>query len=124
MNPADHTVGPVPLETGKYEKFSGEPEATVVVTISTEPVKDHTIWSLFSFVYANIFCLGLAAFIYSIKARDRKVAGDMNGARRYGSTARCLNIWATVLASIILLITIILFSMGDFKKQLEIGNRM
>lgn len=37
------------------------------VNVSTEPPKDHIIWSLFSFVYANPCCLGLAALIFSIK---------------------------------------------------------
>ncbi|KAK2842584.1 hypothetical protein Q5P01_012784 [Channa striata] len=112
MNPVDHTgEGSIPVHTGKYERFSGQPEGTAVVNIGTEPPKDHIIWSLFSFVNANIFCLGLAALIFSIKARDRKVAGDLNGVRHYGSTARCLNIWAAVLVSIIWLITIIMFTL-------------
>lgn len=38
--------------------------------------------------------------IWSSQARDRKVAGELEGARHYASTARCLNIVATVLASI------------------------
>ncbi|KAK2842585.1 hypothetical protein Q5P01_012785 [Channa striata] len=68
MNPVDHTgEGSIPVQTGKYERFSGQPEGTAVVHIGTEPPKDHVIWSLFSFVYANIFCLGLAALIFSIK---------------------------------------------------------
>lgn len=45
--------------------------------------------------------------LWSFQARDRKVAGDLDGARHYGSTARCLNIWATVLVSITVLITFI-----------------
>uniref|UniRef100_A0A668SUZ9 Interferon-induced transmembrane protein 3 n=1 Tax=Oreochromis aureus TaxID=47969 RepID=A0A668SUZ9_OREAU len=77
--------------------------------VITESPKDHIIWSLFSFVYANPFCLGLAALIYSIKARDRKMVGDVDGARHYGSTARSLNIAATVIAVTGFLIFIIIF---------------
>eukprot|EP00064_Thunnus_orientalis_P017026 superscaffoldBa00003512_g17100 len=40
-------------------------------------------------------------------ARDRKVAGDLEGARNYGSTARLLNIVSTVLAAVTILIVII-----------------
>uniref|UniRef100_A0A3P9I233 Uncharacterized protein n=1 Tax=Oryzias latipes TaxID=8090 RepID=A0A3P9I233_ORYLA len=53
---------------------------------------DHIIWSLCCFLYSNPLCLGLAALIFSIKSRDRKVVGDLEGARHYGATARCLNI--------------------------------
>ena len=45
--------------------------------------------------------------IWSSQARDRKVAGDLEGARHYASTARCLNIVATVLFSITILIVMI-----------------
>ncbi|XP_010775386.1 dispanin subfamily A member 2b-like, partial [Notothenia coriiceps] len=77
------------------------------VSVPPEPPKDHIIWSLCCFLYSNPFCLGLAALIYSIKARDRKVVGDMEGARHYGSTAQWLNISATVLGSIMIVISII-----------------
>uniref|UniRef100_A0A671UCC2 Uncharacterized protein n=1 Tax=Sparus aurata TaxID=8175 RepID=A0A671UCC2_SPAAU len=83
----------VPLQ-GRYDGFPGQPGGPAV------PPKDHIIWSLCCFVYSNPLCLGLAALIFSIKARDRKVAGDLEGARLYASTAHCLNIWATVLVSI------------------------
>uniref|UniRef100_A0A3B5B6W4 Uncharacterized protein n=1 Tax=Stegastes partitus TaxID=144197 RepID=A0A3B5B6W4_9TELE len=45
-----------------------------------------------------------------IKARDRKVVGDLEGARHYGSTARSLNIVATVLTGFIVLIVVIAYS--------------
>ncbi|MEQ2305182.1 hypothetical protein AMECASPLE_035036 [Ameca splendens] len=76
--------------------------------VTTERPMDHIIWSLCSFVYGNPCCLGLAALIFSIKARDRKVVGDIEGARHYSSTARSLNIAATVLISIICLSLIII----------------
>ncbi|KAM8750596.1 interferon-induced transmembrane protein 1-like [Acanthopagrus schlegelii] len=111
MNPSGYPGEVVPLQ-GRYDGFSGQPGGPAVVqyttlNISSEPPKDHIIWSLCCFVYANPLCLGLAALIFSIKARDRKVAGDLEGARHYASTARCLNIWATVLFSIAILIVMI-----------------
>nr|XP_020478146.1 dispanin subfamily A member 2b-like [Monopterus albus] len=92
----------VPLQVGRYDVPPGQPGGPVMVqyttvTISTDPPKDHIIWSIFNLVYGNVFCFGLAALFHSVKARDRKVAGDLNGARNYGNTARCLNIVATVL---------------------------
>uniref|UniRef100_A0A3P9LJ25 Uncharacterized protein n=1 Tax=Oryzias latipes TaxID=8090 RepID=A0A3P9LJ25_ORYLA len=62
------------------------------IVLQAEPPKDHIIWSLCCFLYSNPLCLGLAALIFSIKSRDRKVVGDLEGARHYGATARCLNI--------------------------------
>lgn len=35
--------------------------------------------------------------MFSLQARDRKMLGDLNGAKHYGSTARSLNIWSTAL---------------------------
>ncbi|XP_074490052.1 dispanin subfamily A member 2b-like [Sebastes fasciatus] len=108
MNPEGYPIENVPLQ-GTYDGQPGGPTVVqyTTVNINTEPPKDHIIWSLLCFMYSNPCCLGLAALTFSIKARDRKVAGDLQGARHYGSTARCLNIWATVLFSIMVLIAII-----------------
>ncbi|XP_033940270.1 dispanin subfamily A member 2b-like [Pseudochaenichthys georgianus] len=100
---------------GRYEGFHGQPGVSTVVqctpvSVPPEPPRDHIIWSLCCLFYANPCCLGLAALIFSIKARDRKVVGDMEGARHYGSTARCLNTCATVWVSIMILIFIITFT--------------
>ncbi|XP_037622741.1 dispanin subfamily A member 2b-like [Sebastes umbrosus] len=108
MNREGYQIESVPLQ-GRYDGQPGGPRVVqcTTVNISTEPPKDHIIWSLLCFMYSNPCCLGLAALIFSIKARDRKVAGDLEGARQYGSTARCFNIVATVLFSIMVLIFII-----------------
>ncbi|XP_037307237.2 interferon-induced transmembrane protein 1-like [Pungitius pungitius] len=115
MDPPCYQTGSVALK-GRNEGYPGPPAGPSGVQYTSvnmapeapEAPKDHVIWSIFNLIYCNPFCLGLTALIFSIKARDRKVAGDMNGARHYGSTARCLNIWATVLVSISLLILIII----------------
>ncbi|KAK9516365.1 hypothetical protein VZT92_024302 [Zoarces viviparus] len=83
------------------------------VNIESEAPRDHVIWSIFNFFHLNPCCLGLAALVFSIKARDRKMAGDMSGARHYGSTARCLNIWATVLICLLSLIFIIVIALTN-----------
>ncbi|XP_074490043.1 dispanin subfamily A member 2b-like [Sebastes fasciatus] len=84
MNPEGYPIERVPLQ-GRRVELHGQPGGPTVVqcttvNISTEPPKDHIIWSLLCFMYSNHFCLGLAALIFSIKARDRKVAGDLEGA--------------------------------------------
>ncbi|NWS19217.1 IFM2 protein, partial [Pachyramphus minor] len=70
------------------------------------PPRDHLIWSFFTTLYGNICCLGLLAFVFSVKSRDRKVLGDHSGALSYGSTAKCLNITALVLNIIVVIIVI------------------
>ncbi|CAI5665453.1 unnamed protein product [Oreochromis niloticus] len=117
MHPQGYPTEAVPLQGVNYGGLHGHPgvvqhtamNITAGQQVITEPPKDHIIWSLFSLVYANPFCLGLAALIYSIKARDRKMVGDVDGARHYGSTARNLNIVATVIVTTAILITIIVF---------------
>ncbi|XP_051807751.1 dispanin subfamily A member 2b-like [Acanthochromis polyacanthus] len=110
MNPQGYPSASVPLQGVPY----GQPQASMVqyttVNVIEEPPKDHIIWSIFNFFYMNPFCLGLAALIYSVKARDRKMVGDLQRARHHGSTARNLNIAATVLIGLTVLILIIIFS--------------
>ncbi|XP_029290363.1 dispanin subfamily A member 2b-like [Cottoperca gobio] len=113
MNLAGYSSDNVPF-LGRYDGTPGQPGGSTTaqyttVNISTEPPKDHIIWSLSNFVFVNVFCLGLVALIFSIKL-DRKVAGDLEGARRHGSTAKYLNISATVLTSTIVLIYIIIIT--------------
>ncbi|XP_069595126.1 interferon-induced transmembrane protein 1-like isoform X1 [Ranitomeya imitator] len=95
-------------------EFGSYPPQTVqstVVTIMPEspPVRDHIIWSLFNTMYLNFCCLGFLAFVFSIKSRDRKLHGDRNSATSYGSTARSLNIAATVLSILFTIVVIIIF---------------
>ncbi|XP_068579343.1 dispanin subfamily A member 2b-like [Cebidichthys violaceus] len=115
MNPVGYPTENVALQgyPGQpgHPGHSGHPGGPMVqytsVNITSEVPRDHVIWSIFNFLHWNPCCLGLVALVYSIKARDRKMAGDMSGARNYGSTARCLNIWATVLLGLIALLFII-----------------
>ncbi|NWI40531.1 IFM1 protein, partial [Picathartes gymnocephalus] len=74
---------------------------TVLLEEPPPPPRDHLVWSLFTTLYCNFCCLGLMAFVFSVKSRDRKVLGDRSGAQSYGSTAKCLNITALVINTII-----------------------
>ncbi|MCI4382096.1 hypothetical protein PGIGA_G00259690 [Pangasianodon gigas] len=85
----------------------GRGAGTVVVAMPEHP-PDYIVWSIASIVYGNPCCLGLIAFYYSIKSRDRKMVGDMNGARSYGSTAQCFNGFALALIIIPFVIIIVL----------------
>ncbi|XP_053304634.1 dispanin subfamily A member 2b-like [Spea bombifrons] len=92
------------------------PQATVV-TIPTmaPPLKDHLVWSIFNTAYLNFCCLGLLALVFSVKSRDRKLVGDASGARSYGSTAKSLNIAATVFSILVVVLLIILMATGVFR---------
>ncbi|XP_078077412.1 dispanin subfamily A member 2b-like [Mustelus asterias] len=83
--------------------------ATTVITLaeSAAPVRDHFLWSIFNFVCMNFCCLGFVALVYSVKARDRKVMGDVDGSRHFGSTARSFNIAATVLTILLCVIYVL-----------------
>uniref|UniRef100_A0A8C4ZZ87 Uncharacterized protein n=1 Tax=Gadus morhua TaxID=8049 RepID=A0A8C4ZZ87_GADMO len=58
--------------------------------------RDYVVWSICSFFHANPFCLGMAALIFSIKARDMKVMGDLQRARGYSKWALVLNVAALI----------------------------
>ncbi|CAH2326270.1 CTD small phosphatase [Pelobates cultripes] len=82
---------------GSYPPPNKPDTAHTVITIGAPaPPRDHLLWSLCNTLYLNLFCLGFMALIYSVKARDQKVQGDEQTARRYGQKARCYNILATV----------------------------
>ncbi|XP_074533356.1 dispanin subfamily A member 2b-like [Halichoeres trimaculatus] len=96
----------VPLHGMGYGDFPAQPggprvNENTTVTIDIDPPKDHIVMSLCNFVYINPCCLGLAALIYSIKSRDRRIVGDLEGARHYTSLARKYNSAAHILVAII-----------------------
>ncbi|XP_029812017.1 interferon-induced transmembrane protein 3-like [Suricata suricatta] len=85
------------------------PMTTTVINIQPEMnVPDYIVWSMFNTVYMNWCCLGIVAFAYSVKSRDRKMVGDVTGAQTYASTAKCLNIWALVLGLLLIIMFMIL----------------
>ncbi|KAL4622752.1 dispanin subfamily A member 2b-like [Arapaima gigas] len=83
---------------------------TILTPASPLLLQDYIVWSLYSFVWVNP-CLGLAALIFSIKAQDRKVVGDLEAAREYGNKAICLNAFALIVTSVIVLVIIIFFTL-------------
>ncbi|KAL1023532.1 hypothetical protein UPYG_G00042050 [Umbra pygmaea] len=82
-------------------------ERTVVVEQS-QP-RDDFVWSLCNLIYCNPCCLGLIAVYYSIKSRDRKMVGDLEGARNHGQTARCYNIVILIISLIMTIGIMVLF---------------
>ncbi|XP_059507856.1 dispanin subfamily A member 2b-like [Stegostoma tigrinum] len=78
-------------------------------------VRDYVIWSIFNVSYMNFFCFGLAALFFSIKCRDRKMQGDLEGAQRFARKARALNIAASALSALVFIIFIALAGAGAFR---------
>ncbi|KAM6115093.1 interferon-induced transmembrane protein 5-like [Pterocles gutturalis] len=66
-----------------------------------DPPRDYVLWSLFNVLLgqalAFLGCLCFPALLCSIKARDCKVLGDLEGARRHGARARVVNIICSLL---------------------------
>ncbi|KAJ7998265.1 hypothetical protein DPEC_G00220850 [Dallia pectoralis] len=112
--PAYHLQS-VPKQGKNYIRLQEPQEPTFQTSVVVEqphrvaPLpRDHLLWSLFTFIYCNTFCLGLVALYYSIKSRDRKVLGDLEGARGDGNTARSVNIGTLTLTLTLCLIVIII----------------
>ncbi|XP_075438851.1 dispanin subfamily A member 2b-like [Ascaphus truei] len=104
---------PLREELMEFRGVSGEQsQSTVLIMANDPPVRDHIVWSLFNTIFLNFCCLGFFALVFSVKSRDRKLIRDVSGATSYGSTARSLNIAATVLSILTVVIIIILVVTG------------
>ncbi|XP_076199429.1 interferon-induced transmembrane protein 5-like [Aptenodytes patagonicus] len=73
--------------------------------------RDYVVWSLFNVLLgyglAYLGCLCFPALVFSIKARDCKVLGDLEGARRHGARAKVLNIICSILMVLIVVAIIV-----------------
>ncbi|EGW14477.1 interferon-induced transmembrane protein 2 [Cricetulus griseus] len=84
---------------------------STVINISSDNVpKDFITWSTFNTVFMNSCCLGFIAYIFSVKSRDRKMVGDVNGAQDYATTAKRLNIAAVIVSIVSFIVLIIVIS--------------
>lgn len=66
------------------------PRSTTVMVEETQqppqpPPRDHLVWSLFTTLYGNFCCLGLLAFVFSVKVRG---PGDNGAGGGRGDTHR------------------------------------
>ncbi|XP_053093239.1 interferon-induced transmembrane protein 1-like [Pangasianodon hypophthalmus] len=100
----------------------GRRAATVVLSMPDHP-PDYVVWSIASLYYGNPCCLGLVALIFSMKSRDRKLMGDMTGAKMYGSNACCANGFALALFIISTIIFIVLVVYFKPFNQIHVAGR-
>ncbi|XP_037994219.1 interferon-induced transmembrane protein 5-like [Motacilla alba alba] len=74
--------------------------------------RDYVLWSVFNVLLwcalGGLGCCGFPALVYSIKARDCKLVGDVEGARRHSHRARVANIICSVGVAAALVIFIII----------------
>ncbi|KAK2520504.1 interferon-induced transmembrane protein 1-like [Columba livia] len=80
--------------------------------------RDFVLWSLFNTLFCNPFCLGFIALVFSVKARDRKIAQDPAGAGSYGRKAKQVNIVAFCLGAVVTIICLV-FLVQSYKMMLE-----
>ncbi|GCC17708.1 dispanin subfamily A member 2b-like [Chiloscyllium punctatum] len=108
----------VPLNLNNYPNQGPNAQMVTTTVVNVAPnvtsVRDHFLWSIFNFAFMNFCCLGFVAMVFSVKSRDRKVVGDVEGAQHYASTARKLNIVTTVLSSLLFIICFALLVSGTF----------
>ncbi|XP_078405439.1 dispanin subfamily A member 2b-like [Cetorhinus maximus] len=108
----EHRAEQVPMNPAPYPYQV--PTTVVTMAPNVMMFRDHLLWSIFNFFYLNFCCLGFVALVYSVKSRDRKFVGDVEGARHHASTARTLNIVATALSILVFVIFIVLVFVGVF----------
>ncbi|NWI10897.1 IFM5 protein, partial [Crypturellus soui] len=72
-----------------------DPSPTIIAVGPAVVPRDHLVWSVFNTIYMNLCCLGVVALAFSVKARDRKAAGDAEAAQHFSSRAKCYNALAT-----------------------------
>uniref|UniRef100_A0A8D2NKE8 Uncharacterized protein n=1 Tax=Zosterops lateralis melanops TaxID=1220523 RepID=A0A8D2NKE8_ZOSLA len=111
MEPRQADVS-IPLQSSKWDGAAPEPR-------SDPQPRDYVLWSVFNALLwcavGGLGCLGFPGIFYSIKARDCKSVGDLEGARRHGGRAKVVNIVCSVLVTVVLLlfifVTVLLYSM-------------
>ncbi|XP_017693706.1 PREDICTED: dispanin subfamily A member 2b-like [Lepidothrix coronata] len=106
----------IPLQSSGWGSAAPGPRAD-------PPPRDYVLWSLLNVVLwcavAGLGCLGFPPLVYSIKARDCKLLGDLEGARRHGSRARVANIICSVLVTLVLVVFIIIIIIIFMTTMLE-----
>ncbi|XP_054490515.1 dispanin subfamily A member 2b-like [Agelaius phoeniceus] len=74
--------------------------------------RDYVLWSVFNVLLwsalGGMGCCGFPALVYSVKARDCKVSGDLEGARRHSHRARVVNIVCSVAVAVVWVIFIVI----------------
>ncbi|NWX13332.1 IFM2 protein, partial [Aegotheles bennettii] len=95
---------------------------TVTTFVRPGPVPnppDFVLWSFFNTLFCNVFCLGFLALVFSVKARDKKITQDPEGATSFGRTAKHLNIAAFCLGLVVIIIFIVVLATSFSSLQMH-----
>jgi hypothetical protein len=113
QNPSQYQIGPSLVDQ------NGQPIPVVFVTNSTNGhfqlagdinnVPEYTRWSVFN-IGCCLFVIGACALCMSIKTRNRKRMGDLQGARKASKWAAILNTIATVVGIIVIILNILQYT--------------
>uniref|UniRef100_A0A8C5AVG4 Uncharacterized protein n=1 Tax=Gadus morhua TaxID=8049 RepID=A0A8C5AVG4_GADMO len=95
--------------------WSRDPDTVVTIVNPVEHPRDYVVWSICSFFHANPFCLGLLALIFSFKARDMKVTGDLQRAREYSKWALGFNVAVLIILFLTIFSLLILMMYNVYK---------
>ncbi|XP_060689913.1 dispanin subfamily A member 2b-like [Hemiscyllium ocellatum] len=105
----------VPMDSTSYLSKQAAPPLLLTSAVHNLPLnRDYFVWSLFNSFYMNICCIGFLALTFSVKSRDRKFVGDLEGCRQHASTARKLNIVSSVLCTITTITIVVMAMAGTF----------
>ncbi|GCC27083.1 hypothetical protein chiPu_0005504 [Chiloscyllium punctatum] len=103
------------MDPESYLSKQAAPPLLLTSAVRNLPLtRDYFVWSLFNSFYMNICCIGFLALTFSVKSRDRKFVGDLEGCRQHASTARKLNIVSSVLCAISIIIVVVIAMAGTF----------
>ena len=99
----DHNIYPIlPVE----EKALIKTNEINALSNQTKKIKDYIQWSVFN-TFCCCLCLGIAAFVFSIKTRNSQLNQESNSeSERFSKVAFKLNLTATIMGFIILVIII------------------
>ena len=84
------------------------PSDRLLVKTSLEHVPEYTVWSLFNMICCW-FCLSLLAMIMSHKIQEKKRKDDLEGAKDASEMIAILNVFATTIGTIIIIICLFHF---------------
>ncbi|XP_063253926.1 interferon-induced transmembrane protein 5-like [Prinia subflava] len=102
MEPRQADVS-IPLQSSKWGAAAPGPR-------SDPQPQDFLLWSVFNVLLwcavGGLGCLGFPPLVYSVKARDCKSVGDLEGARRHSHRARVANIICSLVVAVVWVICI------------------
>ncbi|XP_030222983.1 dispanin subfamily A member 2b-like [Gadus morhua] len=109
-------VRAAPPSEHQEQQFNRDPDTVVTIGNPVEDPRDYVVWSICSLFHGNPFCLGLVALIFSFKARDTKLIGDLQRARGYSKCAQGFNV------AVLIILSLTIFSLVIVRIYVSVEN--